>query len=125
MSLLRKILFKKAPIKELTQQEIEEQHITSSNDSNLTNESLQIAKIEKQLQNWGLPKLDLKEIYAHSTFNFKENLCVKIVERKIPVYRSIDSIQLFPRVDILKYRKKFGFLLIGAMQVALRPMDQD
>lgn len=122
MSLLRKILFKKAPTKELSQHEVEEQHKASSNDVNLTNEYLQIAKIEHQLQNWRLPKLDTKEIFAHSTFSFKENLRVKIVERKIPVYGSIDSIQLFPRDDILKYRSEFEFLHVGAVQVALRPM---
>lgn len=51
MSLLRKNLFKKAPTKELTQQEVEEQHIVFFSDANLTNESWQIAKIEHQLHN--------------------------------------------------------------------------
>lgn len=122
MSLLRNILFKRALIKELSQQEVEEEHTASSNDSNLTNESLQIAKIERQLQNWGLPIIDLKEIFTHSTFNFKKNLCVKIVERKFSVYGSIDSIQFFPKEDILKHKKDFEFLHIGAMQVALKLM---
>lgn len=115
-------MFKKAPTKELTQQEVEEQYIASSSDVNLTNESLQIAKIECQLQNWGLSKLDAKVIYAHNTFNFKENLCVKIVERKIPVYGKMDSIQLFPKENIIKHRKEFEFLHIGAVQIVLRPM---
>lgn len=83
---------------------------------------LQIAKIERQLQNWELPKLDAKEIYAHSTFNFKENLCLKLVEWKILVYGKIDSIQLFPKDDILKHRKEFEFVHRGAVQVAVRAM---
>lgn len=41
---------------------------------------------------------------------------------KILVYGNIDSIQLFPKVDILKHRKDFEFLHIEAVQVALRPM---
>lgn len=58
----------------------------------------------------------------HNTFNFKENLCVKIVERKILVYGIIYSIQLFPKQDIMKHRKEFEFLHIEAVQITLRPM---
>jgi len=49
-NLLKRILCKKALVKELTQKEIEEQHTASSNDFNITNESLRIARIENNFQ---------------------------------------------------------------------------
>ena len=78
-------------------------------------ESIQIAKLENDFLNWGIPKLDSKTIYFQNTFNFKENLCVKIVERKIPVYEKIDSIQLFPRNDIEKNIKRNFLFFIQAL----------
>ena len=40
--------------------------------SNIVNQEYQIARIEDQLQNWIIPKVDPNPIYQISTFNFTQ-----------------------------------------------------
>ena len=73
---LKKILSSKSSSKDLTKEKkFEEQHTTSSSEGDVTNESIQIAKVENDFLNWKIPKLDSKTIYFQNTFNFKKNLC--------------------------------------------------
>ena len=58
---LKKILSSKSSSKDLTQKEIEEQHIAFSSESDVTNESIHIAKIENDFLNWEFPTLIQKQ----------------------------------------------------------------
>lgn len=64
----------------LSQKEIEEQHTASFNTNDITNDSIQITKIEKDFLNWPILKLGSKTVYF------------KIIKRRIPVYGKIHSI---------------------------------
>ena len=55
---VKKNLFSKSSSKDLSKKEIQEQHTASSSESELTNESIRIAKIKNEFLNWGIPKLD-------------------------------------------------------------------
>ena len=48
--------------------------------SNTVNQEYQIARIEDQLKNWTIPKVDPKTIYQISTFNFTQRSCIKFSE---------------------------------------------
>ena len=90
--------------------------------SNTVNQEYQIARIEDQLQNWTIPKVDPKTIYQISTFNFTQRSCIKFSEKNIPIHSNRESLNLFSKSLILQHREEFNYLHVGLVQVAVKPL---
>ena len=65
--------------------------------SNTVNQEYQIARIEDQLKNWTIPKVD-------------------------PNHSNRESLNLFSRSLILQHREEFNYLHVGLVQAAVKPL---
>lgn len=92
--------------------------LNSINVSAITN----IAKIESDLQNWSIPKESFNTIYHTGKFDFIKNYNIKTCESTIAINNSIETIKLLAAQDIQQYRKKYNFLHVGLVQVAVKPL---
>jgi len=92
------------------------------NDINQSLAVTNIAKIENDLQNWSIPRESYSTIYHTGKFDFIKNYNIKTCESTIAINNSIETIKLLAAQDIQHYRKKFNFLHIGLVQVAVKPL---
>ena len=79
------------------------------------------------IQKWNIPKVDTKSIYKTSWAEnaFHSQCKVRIVEQKFSVSKTHEKCCLFPKRNINDFlAKKFSYLHIGFVQVAVKPLTQ-
>jgi hypothetical protein len=78
--------------------------------------------------NWNIPKLNTKDIYTDSSWiasTFKSEYAVKTVEQTFSIFGHDASFQLFSKKFVEASKpKKYKFLHIGPVQVAVKPLTR-
>lgn len=89
---------------------------------NMNSVEINISNIENDLQNWSIPKQDVKTIYKIGTFDFLQGYSIKTTEQTIPINKEYQNTQLLSIKALREHRKTYKFLHIGLVQVAIKPM---
>ena len=94
----------------------------SSLTQNIVNsQEINIAQIESQLHNWSIPHMKINTIYQQGNFEFSQNYSIKTEEKTISLNQNLKSLQLLSQNTINHHRKKFNYIHIGLVQVAIKP----
>ncbi|GKC26831.1 enzymatic polyprotein, partial [Tanacetum coccineum] len=83
-----------------------------------------ISNIENKLQNWSIPKQDVKTLYKIGSFEFFQSYSIKTTEKTLPLLQDHQSINLFSGKAIKEYRKHYKYLHVGLVQVAIKPLTR-
>lgn len=71
--------------------------------------------------NWKLSP-PTSNIYSRSgSFNFSSYCIIKTTEEAIPLFEGYETFHLFSKKLIRAHQKKYKFLHVGMIQVALKP----
>uniref|UniRef100_A0A5B6ZLL3 Uncharacterized protein n=1 Tax=Davidia involucrata TaxID=16924 RepID=A0A5B6ZLL3_DAVIN len=82
--------------------------------------------VEKRLQNWNPPKVPLYDIYhRRGIFEFKTDYAIKTVEKTVSIKNERQDFQLFERNAMEEHKKKYSYLHIGFVQVAVKPLTRN
>ena len=86
---------------------------------------LVIPEIERNLTKWSLPKLEISNIYKTSIKDmFSSEYVIKTVEKEITLNSSQESIALISPQLIAEHIKKYRYLHIGSIQLAIKPLHR-
>ncbi|GJW09650.1 enzymatic polyprotein [Tanacetum coccineum] len=85
---------------------------------------IMISNIENSLQNWSIPKQDIKTLYTIGSFEFFQNYSINTTEKTLPLLQDHQSIKLFSAKAIKEHRKSNKFLHIGLVQIAIKPLTR-
>ena len=66
--------------------------------------------------------MKIHTIYQQGNFKFNQNYSIKIEEKTIYLNQNLESLQLLSQNTINHYRKKFNYIHIGLVQVAIKPL---
>ena len=88
----------------------------------VNSQEINIAQIENQLHNWSIPHMKINSIYQQRNFEFSQNYSIKTEERTISLNQNLESLQLLSQNAINHHRKKFNYIHIGLVQVAIKPL---
>ena len=94
---------------------------TSLTQKIVNSQEINIAKIENQLHNWSIPHMKINTIYQQGNFEFSQNYSIKTEEKTISLNQNLKSLQLLSQNTINHHRKKFNYIHIGLVQVAIKP----
>ena len=95
---------------------------TSLTQNIVNSQEINIAQIENQLHNWSIPHMKINTIYQQGNFEFNQNYSIKIKEKTIFLNQNLESLQLLSQNSINHHRKKFNYIHIGLLQVAIKPL---
>ena len=95
---------------------------TSLTQNIINSQEINIAQIENQLHNWSIPCMKINIIYQQGKFEFRQNYSIKTEEKPIPLNQNLESLQLVSQNTINQHRKKFNYIHIGLVQVAIKPL---
>ena len=65
--------------------------------------------------------MKINTIYQEGNFEFNQNYSIKIEEKTIFLNQNLESLQLLSQNTINHHRKKFNYIHIGLVQVAIKP----
>ena len=74
------------------------------------------------MHNWTIPKVEKNSIYEIGKFDFTQNYVIKTFEQTIPIKSQNAHINLFSKDTIKSHRKKFKYLHVGLVQIAVKPL---
>ena len=94
---------------------------TSLTQKIVNSQEINVAKIENQLHNWSIPHMKINTIYQQGNFEFSQNYSIKTEEKTISLNQNLKSLQLLSQNTINHHRKKFNYIHIGLVQVAIKP----
>ena len=93
---------------------------------------IEIAKIENDLFNWTIPKININKIYDGEEFSiyntlaipFKQNIkySVKTIKQITALNQENESIRLLSENVLIDLKKKYNYLHIGSVQMAIKPL---
>ena len=84
---------------------------------------INIAQVENQLQNWSIPKQEIKTIYKIGTFEKIHDYAIKQTKNTISLNNEHKSIQLLSENALQQHRNQnYKFIHIGLVQVAIKPL---
>ena len=84
---------------------------------------INIAQVENQLQNWSIPKQEIKTIYKIGTFEKIHDYAIKQTENTISLNNEHKSIHLLSEKAIHQHKNQnYKFIHIGLVQVAIKPL---
>lgn len=76
----------------------------------------------QQLNQWTIPSIESKKIYASSIFDFISKKSIKTLEQSISLDDSSIRLKLLSLQDIEQYLEKYNYLHIGCIQIAFKPL---
>ncbi|PIN04538.1 hypothetical protein CDL12_22927 [Handroanthus impetiginosus] len=80
--------------------------------------------MNQQLQNWKSPETSASQIYKSKVFDFSSYYIVKIVEESIPLQKGYENFIMLSKKLIEQRRHKYKYLLLGTIQVGLKPLTR-
>ena len=98
---------------------------TSSSCSYKNKEIVTIENVEKHLHNWDIPRVSTTSVYNQGSFKFKSDYVIKTVEEVLPVTGDILEVPLISEKLINTYREKYGYLHLGMVQIAIKPLTRE
>ena len=66
--------------------------------------------------------MKINTIYQQGNFEFNQNYSIKIEEKTISLNQNLESLQLLSQNTITHHRKKFNYLHIRLVQLAIKPL---
>ena len=67
--------------------------------------------------------MKINTIYQQGNFEFSQNYSIKTEEKTISLNQNFESLQLLNQNNTINYhRKKFNYIHIGLVQVAIKPL---
>ena len=92
---------------------------TSLTQNIVNSQEINIAQIESQLHNWSIPHMKINTIYQQGNFKFNQNYSIKTKVKTISLNQNLEILQLLSQNTINHHRKKFKYIHIGLVQVAI------
>ena len=88
----------------------------------VNSQEINIAQIENQLNNWSIYHMKINTIYQQGNFEISQNYSIKTKEKTISLNQNLESLQLLSQNSINHHKKKFNYIHIGLVQVAIKPL---
>ncbi|KAK2987237.1 hypothetical protein RJ640_017427 [Escallonia rubra] len=85
---------------------------------------LNIESIEKDLNNWSIPKVNPSSLYVKQ-FEFKQTYSIKSVEQTMDISKDSQSFQLFSKSALEKHKRKFRYVHIGLVQIGITSLTKE
>ncbi|KAK2976061.1 hypothetical protein RJ640_024789 [Escallonia rubra] len=85
---------------------------------------LNIESIEKDLNNWSIPKVNPSSLYVKQ-FEFKQTYSIKSVEQTMDISKDNQSFQLFSKSALEKHKRKFRYVHIGLVQIGITSLTKE
>ncbi|KAK2971280.1 hypothetical protein RJ640_001306 [Escallonia rubra] len=100
-------------------------NVTKSHTSPSKNiHELNIESIEKDLNNWSIPKVNPSSLYVKQ-FEFKQTYSIKSVEQTMDISKDNQSFQLFSKSALEKHKRKFRYVHIGLVQIGITSLTKE
>ena len=103
-------------------------HQTLNQTSNIFNEEIHFEDINQEIDNWEIPKIPEKELYKpEGKWYRSSDYIIRTVEKNIPIDPHIgDEFHLLSQTSLNEHQtKKYNFLHIGCVQVAIKPLIKE
>lgn len=97
----------------------------STSSSFRNKEIVTIEKVEKHLHNWDIPKVGVSSVYNKGSFLFQSDYIIKTVEEVLPITGDMMEVPLMSNSLIETYKKKYGYIHYGLVQVAIKPLTRE
>ena len=94
---------------------------TSLTQNIVNSQEINIAQIENQLHNRSNLYMKINTIYQ-GNFKFNQNYSIKTEEKTIYLNQNLESLQLLSQNIINHHKKKFNYIHIWLVQVAIKPL---
>ncbi|RDX97394.1 hypothetical protein CR513_19838, partial [Mucuna pruriens] len=107
----------------LTKQENSTQEVNPK--FNLFDEEVRFEEINQNMDDWTIPEIPQDELYVPETIKQKQSsdYIIKTVENNIPLGQGIgEEFYLLSKNSIIEHIKKYRYLHIGCVQVAIKPL---
>lgn len=76
----------------------------------------------QQLNQWTIPSIEAKKIYARGMFDFISQKSVKTLEQSVSLDDSTVRLKLLSPQDVKSYTEKYNYIHIGCIQIAFKPL---
>lgn len=94
----------------------------SDNERIKNQELVEYANVQEQLNNWTIPPVNSSTIYGRGVFDFMSTMAIKTMERTESVESNDKIINLMNRNDLLYHMRRYKYVHIGLVQIALKPL---
>lgn len=97
---------------------------TFTSSSRINSSEINFSLLEQKITNWNIPKISSKRVYQQDSFQLKTDYCIKTVEDIISIDHPSTHIQLISLEVLKEHSKKYSYLHIGLVQVAVKPLTR-
>lgn len=105
-----------------TAEETYEISFETNHDIEVNTVELNISNIEQRLHNWSIPKIDISTFYQKWYFDTFADYSIKTSEHTFSIKKECETFDLLTKQNILHHRKKYRFIHIGLVQIAIKPL---
>ena len=74
------------------------------------------------MHNWSIPRMKVNTICQQGKFELSQNYSIKTKGKTISLNQNLESLELLSQNTINQHKKKFNYIHIGSVQVAIKPL---
>ena len=101
---------------------------TLNQTSNIFKEEIHFENINQEIDNWEIPKIPEKELYKpEGKWYHSSDYIIRTVEKNIPIDPDVgEEFHLLSETSLIEHQtKKYNFLHIGCVQIAIKPLIRE